>query len=93
MGRGTTEAIERALQLLGRHTPKSHLMFLAVLLYQALVQVLHTWWPHRFLARRSLRGALLLLGGRFLARPGCAGLKLLRDVRYSPANRLFSFER
>ncbi len=45
-------ALERALALLGRPVPQRKLSFLFALLVQAGAQVLHTYFPKRFLAKR-----------------------------------------
>jgi PAS domain S-box-containing protein len=55
--RTAEERIERALRLLGRLVPRRWLTFLLLALWEVWVQVLHTFFPRRFLARRSLDGA------------------------------------
>ncbi len=50
------EAIERALELLGLKVPQWLLTFFSKLLWEALVQFLHTIFPSLFLARRNLEG-------------------------------------
>jgi PAS domain S-box-containing protein len=52
-----SERIERALRLLGRRVPRSNLVFFVLVLWEVLVQILHTLMPRLFLARRSLAGA------------------------------------
>src|SRR5262249_50202630 len=51
------ERIERALRLLGRHIPKHSVVFVALVLWEVLVQALHTLAPRLFLGRRKLEGA------------------------------------
>ncbi len=51
------EATERALRMLGKRVPRWSITFLANLLWEALVQVLHTLFPRLFLARKQLEGA------------------------------------
>ena len=50
------EAVERSLRLLGRRVPSHTVVFLLFLLWEVLVQTLHTMFPKRLLARRSLAG-------------------------------------
>jgi two-component system sensor kinase len=49
-------AIERALRALGRRMPRHFATFTLLVLWEALVQLLHTWLPRLFLARRKLEG-------------------------------------
>jgi PAS domain S-box-containing protein len=51
------ERIERALCLLGRRIPRSTVAVFLFVLWEILVQALHTLLPGLFLARRSLDGA------------------------------------
>jgi two-component system sensor kinase len=51
------ERIERALTLLGRRIPRRSVTVFAFVLWETLVQVLHTLLPGLFLARRKLEGA------------------------------------
>jgi two-component system sensor kinase len=51
------DANERALQLLGHKVPQWSVVFFLCLLREAIVQVLHTWLPKWFLARRSLENS------------------------------------
>ena len=51
------EANERALELLGLKIPQWHLTFLAQLVWEACVQVLHSLLPGLFVARKKLEGA------------------------------------
>jgi two-component system sensor kinase len=51
------ESFKRALRLLGKRVPDRRAFFVPLLLWEVLVQVLHTYWPGRFLARRLLAGA------------------------------------
>jgi eukaryotic-like serine/threonine-protein kinase len=50
------EAAERSLRLQGRRIPKRMAGFLLFLVWEILVQTLHTLFPKIFLARRSLQG-------------------------------------
>ncbi|MBV9124577.1 MAG: AAA family ATPase, partial [Planctomycetes bacterium] len=51
------EALEEALRLLGRTIPRSLPGFLVLVLWEILVQVLHTCFPRLLLGRRPLTGA------------------------------------
>lgn len=51
------EGMESALRALGRAVPGGNASAVAMLLWEALVQVLHTYFPRLFLARRRLEGA------------------------------------
>lgn len=51
------EAIEPALRKLGNRVPRWSITFFFCLLWETLVQVLHTFFPRLFLARRKLDGA------------------------------------
>jgi two-component system sensor kinase len=51
------EHLERALQLLGKRPPRWSVTFFAKLLRETFVQVLHTFLPGLFLARKELNGA------------------------------------
>ncbi len=51
------EAMERSLRLLGRRIPSHPIVFGLFLVWEVLVQTLHTMLPKLFLARRSLQGA------------------------------------
>lgn len=51
------QRIEQALWRLGRRTPRWSIMYLIFLLWEVVIQILHTLLPNRFLARRSLAGA------------------------------------
>jgi PAS domain S-box-containing protein len=51
------ERIERALRLLGRRIPRSSIVVFAFVLWEVLVQALHSMLPGIFLARRKLEGA------------------------------------
>jgi two-component system sensor kinase len=59
--RGEMEAamgcIERGLRLLGKRIPSLPVTFVLLLLWEVLIQVLHTYLPRLFLARRTLEGA------------------------------------
>ncbi len=50
-------ALERALRTLGRFSPQRFTTFLLLLLFELVVQALHTLCPRLFLARRPLEGA------------------------------------
>jgi serine/threonine protein kinase/tetratricopeptide (TPR) repeat protein len=52
-----TEATERALRMLGNRVPHWSATFLFCLLWEVVVQALHTLLPRWFLARRTLDGA------------------------------------
>ena len=52
----TSEALERSLRLLGRKIPSGTIGFLLFLVWEVLVQALHTLFPKLFLARRCLQG-------------------------------------
>ena len=52
-----SERTERALRLLGRRVPRRWLAFFLLMLWEVLVQSLHTLLPRLFLARRRLDGA------------------------------------
>ena len=52
-----SEHIERALRLLGRRVPRSPLAFFLLVLWEVLIQSLHTLLPRLFLGRRPLAGA------------------------------------
>ena len=49
-----TQSFEAALRLLGRYVPRSLPMFVLLLTWEAVVQVLHTLLPSLFLARRKI---------------------------------------
>jgi len=51
------DALERALRGLGRLVPQRPSAILACAIWEALVQVAHSWLPRYFLGRRSLDGA------------------------------------
>jgi len=51
-----TEALERALDLLGHKVPRWSGMFFVRILWEAIVQVLHSMLPGLFVARRPLEG-------------------------------------
>jgi tetratricopeptide (TPR) repeat protein len=51
------ESFKRALRLLGKRVPDRPALFVPLLLWEVLVQVLHTYWPRSFLARRPLADA------------------------------------
>jgi PAS domain S-box-containing protein len=51
------EHVERSLHLLGRRAPRWSVTFLLCLVWEVLVQLLHTLLPRWFLARRALAGA------------------------------------
>ncbi|MBC7816648.1 MAG: AAA family ATPase, partial [Planctomycetaceae bacterium] len=53
--RTASEALERSLRLLGRKVPSHTAGFLLFLVWEVLVQTLHTLLPKLFLARRSLQ--------------------------------------
>jgi two-component system sensor kinase len=55
--KSAAERIERALRLLGRRIPQRSLTFFICVLWEVLVQALHTLLPWFFLARRPLQGA------------------------------------
>lgn len=55
--KGASEAIERGLQLIGRMIPSRPWFFVPLLLWEAGIQVLHTYFPNLFLARRELVNA------------------------------------
>jgi eukaryotic-like serine/threonine-protein kinase len=55
--RSAADAIERALRGLGYATPRTLTAAVPFLAWQILVQVLHSWMPGRFLAKRSLAEA------------------------------------
>jgi signal transduction histidine kinase/Tfp pilus assembly protein PilF len=66
--RAASEALERALRLLGRRAPARPAMLVATM-WQALVQVVHTLLPRRLVARRRLEdGEADLLAARVLSR-------------------------
>jgi signal transduction histidine kinase len=66
--RAASEALERALRLLGRRVPARPVMLVATT-WQALVQVVHTILPRRLVARRRLEdGEADLLAARVLSR-------------------------
>lgn len=48
-----TAAYEAALRLLGRYIPQTSLALMICLVWEAWVQVLHTWFPQTFVARRK----------------------------------------
>jgi two-component system sensor kinase len=48
-----TQSFERALRLLGRYVPRRFPMFLALFLWEALLQVAHTLAPGRLVGRRK----------------------------------------
>lgn len=48
-------AIERGLRLIGRPLPKRSWLFSPLVLWEAGIQVLHTYFPNLFLARRKLK--------------------------------------
>ena len=52
----TSEALERSLRLQGRWIPSGTIGFVLFLVWEVLVQTLHTVLPKLFLARRSLQG-------------------------------------
>jgi two-component system sensor kinase len=52
-----TDATERALRMLGNRIPTWSIAFFFCLLWEALVQALHTVFPRLFLARKKLEGA------------------------------------
>ncbi|MER3423951.1 MAG: protein kinase, partial [Nitrospiraceae bacterium] len=52
--RGASEAIERGLQLLGRMVPRRFAAFVALTLWEVLVQTLHSLLPRVFLSRLQL---------------------------------------
>jgi signal transduction histidine kinase len=54
---GAIQHGERALQLIGRHVPRSALICTLIVLCEVLVQVAHTALPRWFVGRRSLAGA------------------------------------
>lgn len=51
------EAVERSLRLQGRRIPNHAAEFSLLLVWEVLVQTLHTLFPRLFLARRSLQGS------------------------------------
>jgi PAS domain S-box-containing protein len=51
------QRIERALRLLGRRIPKRSATFLVLVVWEVLVQALHSLAPSFFLGRRALAGA------------------------------------
>ncbi|MDX6555764.1 MAG: hypothetical protein QOD86_1959, partial [Miltoncostaeaceae bacterium] len=51
------QELETALRALGRRVPSSGLAFLAVALFEVVVQVLHSLLPRLFVGRRQLDGA------------------------------------
>lgn len=53
----TCEALEGALRLLGRRVPSNPVGFLVFLVWELLVQTLHTLFPKLFLACRDRQGA------------------------------------
>ncbi len=66
--RSASEALERALRLLGRRVPARPAMLVATM-WQALVQIAHTILPRRLVARRRLEdGEADLLAARVLSR-------------------------
>ena len=52
-----SEAVERAVRLLGRRMPRRRIGFLVSAVGEVVVQLLHTLLPRLFLARRSAEGA------------------------------------
>jgi two-component system sensor kinase len=52
-----SQAVERALRLLGRRVPSSFVVFFLGVVWEGLVQILHTLLPSVFLARRKSEGA------------------------------------
>jgi two-component system sensor kinase len=67
--RGAAEALERALRLLGRRVPTRPASVGVGVLWQAIVQVIHTLLPERLVARRRLEdGEADLLAARLLSR-------------------------
>jgi tetratricopeptide (TPR) repeat protein/tRNA A-37 threonylcarbamoyl transferase component Bud32 len=55
--KASCEALERSLRLLGRKIPSRIAGVMVFLVWEVLVQTLHTMLPKLFLARRSLQGA------------------------------------
>ena len=55
--RATCEILERSLRTLGRRIPSRTAVFALLLVWEVLVQALHTLLPRLFLARRHLHGA------------------------------------
>src|SRR5262249_35439787 len=65
----TAEAVERALRLLGRTVPRRPITFYLLTAWEGLIQVLHTYLPRWFVARRPLSaGAADLLAARLYSR-------------------------
>ena len=54
--RAICEAMERSLRSLGRRVPSNMALFLLFLVWEVIVQALHTLLPKLFLARRKLPG-------------------------------------
>ncbi|WP_447972829.1 tetratricopeptide repeat protein [Nitrospira sp. Kam-Ns4a] len=55
--KAASEAIERALRLLGQRVPRRRAGYVGWLCWEAFVQALHTWLPGIFVSRRTLEGA------------------------------------
>src|SRR6516162_80313 len=65
----TAEAVERALHLLGMTVPRRPITFYLLTAWEGLIQVLHTYFPRLFVARRPLSaGAADLLAARLYSR-------------------------
>ncbi len=85
------ERIERALVMLGRIVPRWSITFLVMVLWEVLVQVLHTLLPKLFVGRRKTGGGWRVAGGAsrkggasFACASGlckCTSLKRKRRIR------------
>jgi len=53
----SVDYLEAAIRALGRRVPRRHITYTLCALWEALVQVVHTILPSRWIARRSLEGA------------------------------------
>jgi signal transduction histidine kinase/serine/threonine protein kinase/tetratricopeptide (TPR) repeat protein/ActR/RegA family two-component response regulator len=52
-----TEAFEEAQRLLGRHIPRHTAVFMVLLLWEIIIQCLHTWLPARLVGRNGRKPA------------------------------------